>query len=69
MEKEDNIKEERKGNMKDAAADNQAQPGSSTEKSQTTDADKDSEVVKEENIPVTYIDTSPDVPSKEVPKP
>ncbi|WP_460920144.1 hypothetical protein [Pontibacter brevis] len=63
MENKENRKEEDKNQMKGTVSDNQNKPDSSTQPSGKKH--DDDEVVKDENIPVTYINTAPeDIPKK-----
>lgn len=59
MEREDRRKEE---SEKEAGSDTQNSPHSAVKPSDGGSASDD--VVKDENIPVVYIDTTPDVPVK-----
>lgn len=58
MERED------KEYIKGANSQIQNQPEASKKEKDARSAADDSDVVKDENIPVIYIDTSPDVPKK-----
>ncbi|RDV15134.1 hypothetical protein DXT99_10700 [Pontibacter diazotrophicus] len=62
MEREDKKKEADKEQMKETISDVQNKLNSSAKPSDGKSADDD--VVKDENIPVTYINTSPNVPKK-----
>ena len=63
MEREDSMKEDNE-NKKEASADTQHSSDSAVKASGEKNAADASDVVKDENIPVVYIDTTPDVPIK-----